>query len=109
MILINFETNKNKEFIKFNIKGHAENDNNDLNNRLICAGCSAIVFGIVNSLNQLDKNNHKILIKDNLIIIKILKITVENQILLKGLYYSLVTIRNQDKNNIKIQTERQIQ
>ncbi|CRX36855.1 / / hypothetical protein / 343835:344152 Reverse [Candidatus Hepatoplasma crinochetorum] len=108
MILINFETNKNKEFIKFNIKGHADNDNNDFNNKLICAGCSAIVFGIINSLNQLDKNNHKILIKDNLIIIKILKITEENQILLKGLYYSLVTIRNQDKNNIKMQTERQI-
>lgn len=108
MILINFKTNTKNDFIEFNIKGHASNNQNDLTNKLVCAGCSAVVFGIINSLDKLDLNNHQSLIKDNLIRIKILKITEQNQILLKGLYYSLGTIENQNKNNLKIQIERKI-
>lgn len=106
MILINFKTNNNQKFIEFEIKGHADKDLNDFNNKIVCSGCSAIAFGIINSLDKLDQNNHKILVKNNLIKITILKITEENQILLKGLYYSLATIRDQNQNNIKIKIER---
>ncbi|BDV03549.1 MAG: hypothetical protein HPPSJP_2700 [Candidatus Hepatoplasma scabrum] len=105
MIFIEFKENKNKEFISFNISGHADCDRDDLNNSLACAGCSAIVFGNINSLDKLDQNNHKILIKDNLININILKITKQNQILLKGLYYSLSMLKEQN-NNFKIKIER---
>lgn len=102
MIFINFYKNKQQEFIKFKIKGHADLNKDDLKNKLICAGCSAITFGTVNSLDKLDHNNCQILIKDNLIEINISKITEQNQILLKGLYYSLSTLQEDNHDNIKI-------
>ncbi len=89
---------KNNNIINFSIKGHAESTFPGEND-LVCAGTSAIVFGILNSLNH---EFTKIIVKDNLITIKVLKEDAETQIILKILITSLKTVENQYHQYIKI-------
>lgn len=89
---------KDKIFNKFEISGHAS-ESNEQENNLVCAGVSAIVFGILNSLNE---KFLKISVFDNLITIKELKYDQENEIILKTLYKSLKTIAQDHKKYLKI-------
>ena len=100
MIKIFFYKKNNKNF--FEIYGHANSSKNNDEYDLICGGVSAIVFGILNSID--DKKN-EIIIKENKITIYFLEDTNENDIIYKILFNSLKTIEKDHKKYIKIDND----
>jgi|GEM_PF-2281713 len=90
-----------KEFSEITIKGHA---NSNINNEfdLVCSGVSAVVYGVLNSL---DDNLVDIKVKDGFVSIIVKKFSKDNNIILKVLKTSLETIAQEYKKYISIKEE----
>lgn len=94
---------KKNEYIKeFIIKGHANSAKKLEEFDLVCAGVSAIVMGILNSLNLKDIN---VEIKDGLVSIVINNFSEENEFILNILRTSLITIEESYRKHISIKEE----
>ncbi len=100
MIDVKYNT-KNNKIVDFMIKGHAESISPGEND-LVCAGASSIVFGILNSL---DGEFVKIIVKKDIITIKVLQDDKATQVILKTLIISLKTVENQYHQYIKVTKE----
>ncbi len=100
MINSQFYYNDDNQIIYFEIFGHAESTPRGQDD-LVCAGVSAIVFGILNSLD-ISENNIDINIEENFIEIKVNFFLEKNQIILETLFNSLKTIEERNEKFIKI-------
>lgn len=92
---------KEKNFInQIEVSGHS--NANEQNGKLVCAGVSALAFGILNALNTLENPNdvEKKVLK-NKIIIKVHKQTQKSKIILETFYIQLLTIETDNKKYIK--------
>ena len=83
----------------FKISGHANSMNENSKYDLVCAGVSAVVFGILNSI---PKEGVTIDVQENNIEIKVNYFDEKTQIILKTLLTSLETIENNNKKYIEI-------
>lgn len=95
--------NKNNEYTKeITIKGHANSNINENDFDLVCAGVSAVVYGILNSL---DENMINIKISDGFVNIKIKEFSKENDLIMNVLEKSLRTIEEGHKKYVSIREE----
>ena len=102
MIKAKFFYQQNEKIIeRFEITGHAESVASGEKD-LVCAGVSAIVFGILNSLNE---DNLEIIVEENIVKIDVKKHNINNEIILNTLYTSLKTIEESNKKYIIVKTK----
>lgn len=102
MIKVEIEKIKGK-VKKVTISGHAKFSK--LGEDIVCAGVSAISFGILNTLNKVDPDNVEIKVDDNEILIKTLKNTKEIDLVLETLIIQLKTVEIEYSKYIKIKGE----
>lgn len=81
----------NNVFKKVIVKGHADKSVK-FNKNLICAAITGIMSGILNAINQIEKNNCNFIIKNGLIIINIVKNNYQLQLIFKILFFQLQII-----------------
>ncbi|NQX83367.1 MAG: ribosomal-processing cysteine protease Prp [Mycoplasmataceae bacterium] len=103
MIKILIKKTNNNHIKEFTIKGHA-NSNTIKQDKfdLVCSAVSAVVYGILNSL---DINKINVEISNGLVNIKIKEYSKENELILNVLKTSLQTIENKHKKYIFIKEE----
>lgn len=102
MIKVEIEKIKTK-VKKVTISGHAKSATKGED--LVCAGVSAISFGILNTLNKIDPDNVEIKVNENKIAIITLKNTKEIDLILETLIIQLKTIEIEYSKYIKIKGE----
>ncbi len=90
-------TKENNHYKEFEITGHANSAPHGKD--LVCAAASAVVFGILNSLND---NDVDINVEDNLITIKNISTKENTQTIIRTLSTSLKTIEEQHSDHIKV-------
>ncbi len=87
-----------KDFFSVSICGHA-----DLINKknIVCAGISSVVFGILNSLDSVIKDNYSTNISKDIITIT-LKPIAKTNFIINVMYIQLKTIENEYPKQIKV-------
>ena len=93
---------KTEKINELTIKGHAKSNIKSSEFDLVCAGVSAVVYGILNSLDQ---NLIANWIKDGFVFIKVNKYSEYNNIILETLKTSLKTIEEEYEKYISIKEE----
>lgn len=100
MVKTNFYYQKDK-IVKVEVSGHSNFD--QVGKDIVCAGISAIVFGTLNALDNLvSQREVKIVAPETKVIIKVLKPSGNNQMILQTMFWQLKTISNQYQKNIII-------
>ncbi len=91
-------------FVKeITIKGHANSNKNEEEKDLVCAGVSAVVTGILNSLED---DKLKIKVNNGFVNIKVIdNKSKKNQLIFNVLKTSLLTIEEENGKFIKINQE----
>ncbi len=102
MIKVVIEKNKAK-VKKVTISGHAKFSKKGED--IVCAGVSAISFGILNTLNKVDPENVEINVTENKIAITTLKNTKEIDLILETLIIQLKTVEIDYSKYIQIKGE----
>ena len=92
-------TKKSNHINYFEISGHAITNTNQKDD-LVCAGVSAIVFGILNSLDKYKNSQTEIKLGKNQIIIYNNIVDAKIDLILDILYIQLLTIYKTNKNYI---------
>ncbi len=93
----------NQEVKKISVSGHALSGN--YGEDLICAGVSAIMFGALNSFEELTNEAVNLTVFDNEIVIEVINLNPEVELLIKSLMIQLKTIQNSYPENINISQE----
>lgn len=96
-------TTLNDQVNSISVSGHALSAN--YGEDLVCAGVSSIVFGALNSFEQLVNDKVNLLVLENEIKIEVIKYSLEVEILMKALIIQLETIQNSYQENINILRE----
>lgn len=104
MINILIKKTKDNSFKEIEIAGHVTKE------KLVCAGISAVVYGFINALEEINKNNdYKILVnnfaKNNKIKINVLNITKTSNLLFKVFVIQLNTVKYSYNDKIQIKEQ----
>jgi len=101
MITAIFNYNKNR-VISYEMTEHADSD--ELGKDLVCAGVSAVVFGLTNAIISLDESEPAITMEDGgYLLVENIPDSEAAQTLIDGMIISLRTIE-QSEDNLKFLT-----
>lgn len=104
MIQATFIVNDSDQFIGFHMNGHANFDEHGKD--IVCAGASAVAYGIFNSVLALTNNKPEFEIEDGLMDVKNISTRDDVQLLMKSLKVSLETIEAEYNEYISISKRR---
>jgi uncharacterized protein len=101
MVEVYFKLKNDFDFVEeISFSGHANYDK--IGKDIICASISSIIFGILNAIENMEKENINIDKTKKRIKIKVLKNNQNLKVIFLTLYYQLKTIEDKYKNNLKI-------
>lgn len=104
MIRATFTVNENAHYVAFHMEGHADFDVHGKD--IVCAGASAIAYGIFNSIFALTNTKPEVEIKDGLMDVQNIAETNDVQLLMKSLEVSLKTVEEEYSEYISISKRR---
>ncbi len=100
MIKATFIVNEDNQYVGFHMNGHANFDEHGKD--IVCAGASAVAYGIFNSVLALTNTKPTFKIEDGLMDVKNISTSDDVQLLIRSLEVSLETIEAEYKNYISI-------
>ena len=104
MIKATFIVNEDNQYVGFHMNGHADFDEHGKD--IVCAGASAVAYGIFNSVLSLTNTKPTFKIEDGLMDVKNISLSDDVQLLIRSLEVSLQTIEAEYKNYISISKQR---
>lgn len=104
MIRATFIVSANDHYVGFHMEGHADFDEHGKD--IVCAGVSAIAYGMFNSIFALTNTKPNVTIKDGLMDVANIATTDDVQLLMKSLEVSLKTVEEEYSEYISISKRR---
>lgn len=104
MIKATFIVNDDNQYVGFHMNGHADFDEHGKD--IVCAGASAVAYGIFNSVLSLTKTKPTFQIEDGLMNVTDISDSEDVQLLMRSLEVSLETIEAEYKTYISISKQR---